>query len=350
MPSSDRKHELLKGLNLHKTGIEISPLYRPTVRKEDGCVYYADYCSAEESRRKHADYEHDEIMEVDFVWTPGRRLRECVPHEYSFDWAISSHVLEHVPNPIGWLTEVFEVLNDGATFSIALPDKRYCYDKFRRTTDAADLIDAWIRDQAIPSPYQLFDFLSRSVDGSGEWGARAFDTADRFEDAKRHYTDKNALDFVLASWTTGDYFDVHCSAFTPDSFASVFKQIRDLGLLNIEISEPVVARDEFFIQLKKMGPPTIAHPGTLHASKDISLGISKDLEHAKMAFEEAVAVQNKLKNVSIGISKDLEHARMAFEEAVAVQNELKTELEIYRRFLKWMPRWMKRAGVQLVEK
>jgi SAM-dependent methyltransferase len=306
-----RIKNLIKNLDLSKTGLEVSPLYRPTVKKTNGNVYYTDYCSAEESRRKHANYEHEEIMDIDFVWTPGKDLSSCILNGLKFDWAISSHVLEHVPNPIGWLLEVFEVMKVGGIFSIALPDKRFCYDKFRRETDAADLIDAWIRNQSIPSPYQLFDFLSRSVDGSGEYGCRSFDLANEFQDAKRHYTDKDALNYVMHSWKNGQYYDVHCSAFTPESFMAVFKQINNLGILNCEITEIVQGHEEFFVQVKKLGDPSIDHPGQSYNEETIT-------------------------------KHDLIHARNAFQEAVKIQNELKNELENYIKLKSKYPAWMRR--------
>jgi hypothetical protein len=328
MEKDIRFRNMTSVLDLNKVGLEISPLYRPTVRKQDFDVYYTDYCSADESRKKHSEYDHDEIMEIDFIWAPGKRLKDCVSKELCFDWAISSHVMEHVPNPIGWLLEVFEVLNEGAIFSIALPDMRHCYDKFRRETDAADLIDVWIRKQSIPSPYQLFDFLTRSVDGDG----RSFNS---YHEANRRYSDDQALCFVMQSWVSGEYFDVHCSAFTPESFVKVFSQLNDLGILNIEISEPVEGCDEFFVKLKKLGEPSIIAPSAPHSNAAfVSSTSHSDLYHAHKAFEQSVVIQNELK-------RDLNHARKAFEQSVVIQNELKSELQRYRAIKARIPNWLR---------
>jgi methyltransferase family protein len=270
-PQHIRRPQLIAGLQLEKAGLEISPLYRPTLLKSEHNVFYTDCTSAESSRKKHSNYEHDEIVELDFIWVPGKRLIECAPENFRFSWAIASHVLEHVPDPIGWILEVFQVLEEGASFSLALPDKRFCYDVFRRETDVADLIDSWIRHQTIPSPRQIYDFLSRSVDGSGGEGFRAFDTAERFEDAARTYSDKEALKFAISAWISGSYHDVHCSVFTPESFVSVFSQLNDLGVINVEISTPTLGKEEFYVKLKKVGEPSVAHPGIPHRA---SVGFS----------------------------------------------------------------------------
>lgn len=259
-PQIIRRKYLLEGLLLEQPGLEISPLFRPTALKSDHNVYYTDYTSADESRKKHASYEHDEIMDVDFLWLPEKRLMECIPRGRRFQWAIASHVLEHVPDPIGWIIQVMEVLDVGGVFSLALPDKDFCYDKFRRETEVSDLIDLWLRKQRIPSPLQIYDFLSRSVDGSGDEGFRSFDIAKSFDDATRSYTDKQALEFAVSAWTSGNYYDIHCSVFTPQSFLSIFRKINELGIINVNITEPVIGKEEFYIKLEKLGDPDLKHP------------------------------------------------------------------------------------------
>jgi Methyltransferase domain len=328
MDQAQRVALATRNLKLDQPGLEVSPLYRPLVKRPNN-VFYTDYCSAEESRRKHASYEHDPIMEIDFIWVPGRRLIDCVGHGTKFDWAISSHVMEHVPDPIGWLAQVFEVLNEGATFSLVLPHKQYCFDKFRNNTDAAMLVDAWIRSNSVPSPYQLFDFLSRSIEMSGADAVKLLETTLEFKNAKRHYTDADALNFVTHSWTTGGYIDAHCSVFKPDSFVAVFNQINDLKILNIEISEPEVGRDEFFVEIRKLGEPEFRHPGPEFGS-DIKVHqdmtrLQADLDHARAAFVEAVSVQNHLK-----------------ESAVKLQNRMNTEVALRPVMKPWVPSFLKR--------
>jgi hypothetical protein len=334
-----RESVLTAGLNLSSPGLEVSPLYRPTVKKPMYKVFYTDYCTADESREKHSSYKHDEIMDLDFVWTPNKRLVECVDPGLRFDWAISSHVMEHVPNPIGWLLQIFEVMNEGATYSIALPHKKYCFDKFRRDTDSATLIDAWIRDQSIPSPYQIFEFLSRSIEMGTEAGDKAYKTATSLEEAKRHYTDVDALNFTSHSWASGSYIDVHCSAFTPESFVQIFKQIHDLGILNIEISDPILGPDEFFVKLKKIGEPRTVHPGAGFNAKasvidqsqnNTEVDLKSEIENLLIEKNQALAnIVQLSKNITVqeALSESLQ-LRAAELLATKTQIELeKTQLQ-----------------------
>lgn len=255
-----RKKHLLNGLMLDKPGLEVSPLFRPTVVKQECSVYYTDYTSAEDSRQKHSGYEHDEIVDIDFIWRPGKRLSDCIRGDKKFQWALASHVLEHVPNPVGWISQVLDTLEVGGIFSLALPDKRFCFDVFRRETEVSDLIDLWIREQSIPSPLQIYDFLSHSIDGSGDDGNKSFDTEKPFEGASRVYTDKQALEFVIHAWMNNAYLDAHCSVFTPESFVRVFTKLVELGILNVSITEPVIGQGEFFVKLIKKGEPVTRHP------------------------------------------------------------------------------------------
>jgi hypothetical protein len=66
-----------------------------------------------------------EIPRIDWVWTPGKRLRSCIPAHVAFDYCVATHVMEHVPDTIGWLNQILEVMHDGAVLALALPDRRY---------------------------------------------------------------------------------------------------------------------------------------------------------------------------------------------------------------------------------
>ena len=296
--TNDRHRALTAGLRLDGEGLEVSPLYRPTVLKSEHKVLYTDCVSAEDSRSKHNGYDHADVMDFDFVWTPGKRLADCAPLGLKFDYAIASHVIEHVPNPVGWMLEILDVLKDGAVLSLAAPDKRFSFDLFRRETDCADLVDSWIRGDTVPTPRQIFDFLSRSIDGSGAAGTRAFELDMEFEQAQRHYTDAQALETAAHSWRTASYLDVHCSVFTPRGLYKTLNQINALGIMNVSISEPVENPDEFFLKLTKLGEPAIQRPVSEFDEKQNQriMQLEADLARAREAFYDAVAIQDQLKS------------------------------------------------------
>ena len=53
----------------------------------------------------------------------------------SFDFIVANHVLEHLTDPLGALTEWFRILRPGGLLLLSVPDKRYTFDHTRpRTT------------------------------------------------------------------------------------------------------------------------------------------------------------------------------------------------------------------------
>lgn len=130
-----RREKIIGGLNLKcMDGIEIGPLCRPVVTKEESRVIYVDHADADELRKKYAKQptvDITQIVDIDAVWG-GATLRQAVGHGFNVDYVVASHVIEHVPDLIGWLEELSSVLRDGGEVKLAVPDKRFTFDYLRR--------------------------------------------------------------------------------------------------------------------------------------------------------------------------------------------------------------------------
>lgn len=59
----------------------------------------------------------------------------------SVDFVIASHVIEHLVNPLLFLSRVHRLLRNGGQFYLAIPDKRAFFDRDRRRTPLRELID-----------------------------------------------------------------------------------------------------------------------------------------------------------------------------------------------------------------
>lgn len=59
----------------------------------------------------------------------------------SYDLVVSSHVIEHIANPLRALAEWRRVLKPGGHMVIVAPDKRYTYDRNRPVTKLAHIIE-----------------------------------------------------------------------------------------------------------------------------------------------------------------------------------------------------------------
>ena len=70
---------------------------------------------------------------------------------------ISSHNFEHSPNPIRFLQGCGKVLKPGGVLSMALPDKRACFDYFRPHTTLGQWLEAFFAERERPTPAQVFD-------------------------------------------------------------------------------------------------------------------------------------------------------------------------------------------------
>jgi len=162
-----RRERLISGLDLERMrGVEIGPLMSPIVSKEESDVFYVDHADREALQAKYADdpnVDVQKIVPVDAVWGDCT-LRECFADNRSFDYVIASHVLEHVPDMLGWMREIADILRPGGRLILAIPDRRFTFDYLRQTTRLSEIIDAYLRRNRRPMPAQIFDFNANAVE------------------------------------------------------------------------------------------------------------------------------------------------------------------------------------------
>jgi len=248
-----RRELLLADVRPGERGLEIGPLANPLIRRSEGYdVAYADYAPADELRRTSAAdpmVDTAAIPEIDFVV---RDLADYDPLRECFDYAVASHVIEHVPNLLGWLRAVLGTLRPGGRLILAIPDRRYTFDQLRHTSTLGEVLDSFDAAASRPSLRQVVDATesARRVDVVSAWNGTP-DPADRI------FT----RDQVLAlrhRWHTGDYIDVHCWVFTAESFPELCGTLVSLGLLECELrslTPPEHYWNEFHVVLEKPSGP-----------------------------------------------------------------------------------------------
>ena len=160
----------------NQKGLEIGALTFPVVRNKDidggGQIFYLDHLSSEELKIKYeADksINVDDIVSVDYVCSDGDLLQ--VLDKNSFDYVIGSHIIEHVPNMIKFLSDVFEVLRPGGICFLVIPDKRFTFDYKRPLTTFGELLEAYLLGRKRPSIAAVYDHFSTaiSVDTNDVW-------------------------------------------------------------------------------------------------------------------------------------------------------------------------------------
>jgi len=213
-------------------GLEIGPLDAAISDPQVHDVSYLDVYDADGVRAHYADDPNvilELIPDIDFALIDGGKIRplaEAAQPGAPYDWVIASHVIEHVPDFIGWLQQVAAVTVDDGALVLVVPDRRYCFDRHRPPTTTGQALAAHEAGDTHPGIRAVYDFLSSAVtvDTRALWsGARPPGRA-----AATH--DRAEVDAALARVRAGEYVDAHVWTFTPQWFLAQIKELRELGL------------------------------------------------------------------------------------------------------------------------
>lgn len=304
----NRKQKLLDGLNLPQlTGIEIGPLFRPVVRKSEGDVIYIDHADTESIRKKYQNdpsVDTTTIVEIDAVWGT-QTLLECL-NGRRVDYAVASHVIEHVPDLITWLEELRSVLKQKGELRLAIPDKRFTFDLIRRETALCDVLSANIALARVPQPICILDHLLNvcRVDAKLAW-----DLALDASSIERCHKLIDAIPPARDAFQNGTYHDVHCWTFTPHSFAKLFENLARVGLLHFSCEsffDTERYEIEFFVTLKASGDQEqIAHSWA-NMKNALSAFVPRGVEPGGELVADALALVQS-RNVELSRELDAAH-------------------------------------------
>jgi 2-polyprenyl-3-methyl-5-hydroxy-6-metoxy-1,4-benzoquinol methylase len=259
----DRRHSLLAGLDRGMKLVEIGASYNPLVPRSEGWnVVVVDHADRAELAAK---YEHEpsvdvsRIEDVDVVWTAGS-LAAAVPAEHhgTIDAVIASHVIEHLPDPVGFLRSVELLLAPGGRLVLAVPDMRACFDLLRPPTTTGNLVEAHVLCAERHSLSSLFDSAAYTVllDGAITWsvgahGALTYQSPfDRAREAVTAYRQNEP-----------EYVDCHAWQYTPASFELALLELAALGLTTLVVtSRHDTVGCEFYVTLRAAAGPAAVGP------------------------------------------------------------------------------------------
>ena len=259
----DRTNFLLQGIDRNSShGIEIGPFYSPIAPKATGwnttIVDFASEAILKETARNHSVAAIRDLVNniepVDIVWRDKRLDDACLaicPDGY--DFLIASHVIEHIPNIVGFLQQVSRLARPGFVLSLAVPDCRLTFDFFKPVSNTSHALLAHRENRMIHSPETIFDTHAYMVhmDKAGAWSRDdkgAIGLATPISRANEIYTQY----LRLAMNGTQDYVDAHCWVFTPSSFELMILELNDLGYIDFSVTK--MARgpcSEFLVQLRR---------------------------------------------------------------------------------------------------
>jgi SAM-dependent methyltransferase len=246
----DRSHQI----------IELGAGYNPVAPKAGGWrTHVVDHATREELRAKYADASVDiaVIEDVDTVWHGGP-LDQAVPAPLlgQVDLIIASHVLEHIPDLIAFFTSASRLVRPGGRLSVALPDRRYCFDCYKPWTTTGDLLEAHGVGLQRHTLKTAFNHMAYSALAEGQlgWGPMpvkppvlmgAFSVA---ADMARHYRDD----------PNAPYQDFHVWQFTPSGLQLILIELLEIGLIDWQMEDMQGTQTfEFFVTLRRteQAPP-----------------------------------------------------------------------------------------------
>lgn len=230
--------------------LEIGALDAPTFSRDECDVRFLDYASTEELARKGVDnprYRLDRIVAVDYI---------CPTPDYDryihdrFDLVIANHVIEHVPDTLGWLSSIEALLRPGGKLFLSVPDKRYTFDIARRCTNFIDLMRHHEAGTLKPGFYEILEhfYYHKRITAEEAWAG-----AGKERLAEMRFSPKDALR-VAEKFAMAPYADVHCHVFTSESFQELIDVLDALDLLPLRCSQlwaPVHGSNEFHVLMCK---------------------------------------------------------------------------------------------------
>jgi predicted SAM-dependent methyltransferase len=119
------KRDLFTNLFILGEGIEIGALHNPLVVPENAKVKYVDRMTVPELRKQYPELNQENLVNVDII-SDGEKLENI--NDYSQDFVIANHFLEHCQNPLMTLKNTLRVVKAGGIAYLAVPNKRYTFD------------------------------------------------------------------------------------------------------------------------------------------------------------------------------------------------------------------------------
>jgi SAM-dependent methyltransferase len=144
---------------LRGRGVEIGAAQRPIEVNPAYCsVIYLDRLSASQLRERFPEIGDQEITPPDIICDVAVTGLSFI-RDGQLDFVIASHLLEHLPNPLGFLLDCHRVLRESGTLLLIVPDKNYTFDRDRNITPLEHIIDDLKNNTKTIDKAHLVDFI-----------------------------------------------------------------------------------------------------------------------------------------------------------------------------------------------
>jgi SAM-dependent methyltransferase len=209
-------------------------------------VETVDYADADHLREKYRAIGIDgaRIEDVDYV-TGGRSILEAIGAPGRYDYIVASHVVEHVPDLVGFLNDCEQLLKPDGRLALAVPDKRRCFDLFQSVSTTGHALAARGRSRADAAT--AFDFVANFArrGGRDSWIRRPWaepEFVNGLARARQLYDDLQ---------DSAGYIDIHVWRFVPSSFRLIVSDLHALGEISLRERSFATSGAEFFVTLSR---------------------------------------------------------------------------------------------------
>jgi SAM-dependent methyltransferase len=224
-------------------GLEFGALNNPTIDRSRGDVRFVDFTDTADLREQNRAFPErvNALVEVTYIWSGSGSLADVIGTGELFDWAIASHVIEHVPNVLGWLRGIAEVLRPGAVFNLAIPDCRFTFDVDCPRSTIGEMVEADLLSYRHPSIRQTFDycFHAKAIEPGAIWLSQT--DVKSLSPFVGEIAPQLAYGHARDIFSKGEYIDSHCWIVTPLSYVSILEGLSIIGIMPPLIQHLLIA-------------------------------------------------------------------------------------------------------------
>lgn len=228
--------------------LEIGPLDKPQFDHQSPNYYSVDVFTKAQLINNYFNdptVNKENIVEPTYV-IPGNDYSAI---NEKFDCIFSSHAIEHMPCLVTFLNNLSSVLTDAGNIYLAIPDKRYCFDHFKKETDIYDVLQLHYEKNYRP---RFADLLKMGTQVTHN------NPVDHWNNMHGEIEQEEALMqnyfSLLNQYNTGLYKDAHVYFFTPLNFVKIITTLNKLHLTGLKVEKiyhTLYGSLEFYAILKK---------------------------------------------------------------------------------------------------
>ena len=317
-----REELLRKYISKEKLGLEIGPLFWGLCRKDEGYnVLIWDVLSKEELLNNYKTERKSAIKELEEIDIISSESMKIALTEYSqkknavvknvsecLEYIISSHNVEHMPNPIQFFIDASELLKEDGIINMAIPISSRCFDCFRPLSTTGEMLDAYISKNKKPSFGEYFDhkFSTMKILDRNH---KLIDVNDITYDFNKLTLKKNlsysTYQEIAEYYKKTPYVDAHVWQFNLESFISIFEDLKTCKIIkNLEIIDAEIIGIEFIISIRKK-----KNKKQFLVSNDRRLSLKKESFLAYLSDMRKENKNNHITKESLEISNEKSHIK-----------------------------------------